>query len=356
MNGRSPRLWLIISAVFTGLALTALVVWALVRSTQRAGTYDMVSFVTPSIFNPGSYETARIEWLFRFILIIATIIFVLVESLLLFAVLRFRNRPPEAAQRFHGNTRLEVAWTTAPAVILAVLLGFTLQTMRDVKAAPQAQFLRVKVIGHQWWWEFQYPDLGIVTASEMVVPVNTIVEVSVESADVEHGLWVPELFGKVDAVPGYTNRVRFLATATSTNYYGGQCTQYCGTQHTQMRFAVVVRSAEEFQAWVDHMAQAAAAPAGGDAAAGKELFEKNQCVGCHTINGTAASGLTGPNLTHVGSRGFIAGGMLANTPENMRAWVHDAPGVKPGTLMPSFANTFDDQQLNSLVAYLQSLK
>jgi cytochrome c oxidase subunit 2 len=319
----------------------------------------MVSFETPSIFDPASFETGRIDVLFKFILIIATIIFVLVEALLFFAVWRFRNRPAEAAVQVHGNTKLEIAWTAAPAVILAVVLGFTLQTMGEVKAVTGDNVLHVTAIGHRWWWEFRYPDLGIITANEMVVPVNTVVEVSVESVDVEHGFWAPELFGKVDAVPGYTTRVRFTPTTIRNDYFGGQCTQYCGIQHAQMRFAVVVRSAQEFQSWAALMQRDPAPPEAvtGDAAAGRELFlaPTSQCIGCHTVAGTPALGVTGPNLTHLASRGFIAGGVLANTPENLRAWVSNAPGFKPGTVMPSFANVFTPEQVDDLVAYLTSL-
>jgi cytochrome c oxidase subunit 2 len=324
----------------------------------------MVTFSTPSIFNTASVETVLISNLFTFILVTAGIIFVLVEGLLFFAVLRFRNRPPEAAMQFHGNTKLELAWTAAPAVILAVLLGFTLQTMGAVKAVPSSNVLNVKAIGHQWWWEFRYPDQGIVTAEEMVVPVNTNIEVSLESIDVEHGFWVPELFGKVDAVPGYTNRVRFTPTTASQYYYGGQCTQFCGLEHAQMRFAVVVRTADEFKNWVAYQKAPAAPPDSltGDAAAGQKLFFNATlpCVGCHTISGTAAAGVVGPNLTHMASRGFIAGGVLANTPETLAAWIKDTQSIKPGNLMPSFSDpkgiTLTDTQVKQLVAYLSTLK
>jgi len=227
---------------------------------------------------------------------------------------------PEAAMQFHGNTKLEMAWTAAPAVILAVLLGFTFQTMAQVKAVASDNVMHVKAIGHQWWWEFRYPDLNIITANVLVVPVNTIIEVAVESTDVEHGFWVPELFGKVDAVPGYTNRVRFTPTE-ARDYFGGQCTQFCGIQHAQMRMAVTVMAGRDFQAWASNQQQPSAKPETltGDAIAGQELFASQACVGCHTINGTAASGVTGPNLTHLMSRGFIAGGVLANTPDNLHA-------------------------------------
>ena len=355
---RSVRLWLLAAAAVAVGVLVIPAARAIAQNTLSAPCppFCMVTFSTPSIFNPGSLETVEIRSLFTFILIVAGIIFVLVEGMLFFAVFRFRNRPPESALQFHGNTKLELAWTAAPAVILAVLLGFTLRTMGDVRAVASSNVLNVKAIGHQWWWEFRYPDQNIITANELVVPVNTNIEVSIESNDVEHGFWVPELFGKVDAVPGYTNRVNFTPTTASRYYYGGQCTQFCGLEHAQMRFAVVVRSPDDFKNWVAYQQAAPAAPSAltGDAAAGQKLFATLPCVGCHTINGTAAAGVVGPNLTHIGSRGFIAGGVLQNTPDSLRAWIKDPQTIKPGNLMPTLGLT--DDQVNLLVAYLETLK
>jgi cytochrome c oxidase subunit II len=361
LKKRSVRLWL------AGLAAVVLgVIAILVIPSSRAAAQGslgaicpplcMVTFNTPSMFNPASIEALQIRGLFNFILVTAAVIFVLVEGLLFFAVFRFRNRPPEAAMQFHGNTKLELAWTAAPAVILAVLLGFTLQTMGEVKAVASSNVLNVKAIGHQWWWEFRYPDQNIITAEELVVPVNTNIEVAVESNDVEHGFWVPELFGKVDAVPGYTNRVKFTPITASQYYYGGQCTQFCGLEHAQMRFAVVVRTDADFKNWIAYQQQPPAAPETltGDAADGQKLFASLPCVGCHTINGTAAAGVVGPNLTHLASRGFIAGGVLPNNADSLRAWIKDPQAVKPGNDMPTLG--LSDSQVNQLVAYLGTLK
>lgn len=362
MKKRSSRFWLI-ALFIVGLAALAIpAARAIAQSGPQVACPPncMVSFDMPSIFEPASMETARIDGLFNFILTVAAVIFVVVEGLLFFAVWRFRNRPAEMAVQTHGNTKLEIAWTAAPAVILAVLMGFTLKTMGEVRAVTSENVLHVKAIGHRWFWEFQYPDLNIVTANELVVPVNTIIEVSVESVDVEHGFWVPELFGKVDAIPGYTNRVRFTPDTVRNDFYGGQCTQFCGEQHAQMRFAVSVRTAADFQTWAATFQQPSADPATltGSAAAGRELFltGTSQCMACHTVAGTTAAGVTGPNLTHIASRSFFAGGVLANTPENLTAWITNAPSIKSGTVMPKFADTFSPQQIADLVAYLQTLK
>ena len=337
--------------------LIAVILLGYAWATQLAGVNRAcppacpVSFTTLSILVPASDEAARIQGLFNFIVAIAAIIFVLVEGVLFFAVFRYRNRPPETAMQFHGNTKLELAWTAAPAVILAVLLGFTLQTMGQVKAVPTSNALNVKVIGHQWWWEFRFPDLNIVTANELVVPDGRTIEVAVESVDVIHGFWSPELFGKVDAIPGYANRVRFTPLAVGT--YGGACTQFCGIGHAQMRLAVIVKSEADFQAWVANQ-QLPAAPATGDAVAGEQVFLNNPCAACHSIQGTAAAGQIGPNLTHLASRSFIAGGVLINTPENLKIWLKDPQAVKPGVKMPNLG--LNDQDINKLVVYLMTLK
>ena len=358
MKQRSPRGWLILlSTLLVGALVLVAAYVALAASGALAGCPScMVSFNTPSIYNPASGEATAIADLFTFILVTAGIIFVLVEGMLLLAVLRFRNRPAESAVQFHGNTKLEVAWTMAPAVILAVLMGFTLRTMAQTRAVTSENVMHVTAVGHQWWWEFRYPELDIVTANELVVPANTVIEVSVESVDVEHGFWVPELFGKVDAIPGYTTRVRFTANEARNQYFGGQCTQFCGVQHAQMRFGVIVRTPAEFQAWAAHQQNPPAAEVTGDAAAGQALFMQSACIGCHTIEGTSAVGLTGPNLTHLASRSFIAGAVLPRTTENLRAWVHDSQSIKPGNLMPSFKDQFTAEQVADLVAYLDTLQ
>jgi len=359
----STRWWLtfIVFAVVTIGAVAALV-WASVGQPEPtlgacppACPYE---FRLPSTLLPASDEAGSINFLFMMILVLAGIVFVVVEGALIFTVFKFRNRPPETALQIHGDTKLEIAWTAAPALILFVIMGFTLRTMSEVRGPATGQVLTVKAIGHQFWWEFRYPNQNVVTASELVVPVNTTIEVALESVDVEHGFWAPELFGKVDAIPGYTTRVRFTPTSVGRGEYGGQCTQYCGTQHAQMRFSVLVKTQAEFDAWV--AAQQQPAPAAetlaGDVKAGYDAFlnPQNACVACHQIDGTTAAGQIGPNLTHVGSRAHLAGGILANTPANLAAWLRGPQDVKPGNKM--VIRKLDDATINSLVAYLTSLK
>lgn len=321
-------------------------------------------FTQPSTLLPATTEQGHANFLYNLILWLAIGVFVIVEGLIVFTLFRFRNRPPEMAVQTHGDTKLELAWTAAPAVILAVVMGYSLQAMAAIRGPAVGEVLNVKAIGHQYWWEFRYPvQTGvakeIVTASELVVPEGVTVEVAIESVDVEHGLWAPELFGKVDAIPGYTTRLKFTPTQVGKQEYGGQCTQYCGTQHAQMRFSVIVKSASDFAAWVT--TQNTPAPAietlTGNVAAGAAAFvePKNTCIACHIIDGVPqAVGKVGPNLTHVGSRAFIAGGVLANSPENLARWIQNPQGVKPGNLMR--IPQIDAQTAADIAAYLASLK
>ncbi|MGQ0605206.1 MAG: cytochrome c oxidase subunit II [Anaerolineales bacterium] len=313
-----------------------------------------VTFAEPASLLPASVELDKTVWLYNLIFGLAVIVFVVVEGLLFWTIFRFRNRPPESTVQTRGNTKLEIAWAIAPAVILAVIMGYTLQVMADIRGPVSVQTLRVKAIGHQYWWEFRYPGQGVVTASEMVVPYGVPIEVEMESIDVEHGFWAPELFGKVEAIPGYTTRLRFTPNQIGKDYYGGTC-----TQHVQMRFAVKVVTQAEFDEWA--AAQLQPAPAAdtltGDAVAGAAAFAEatNACVACHLIDGVpVAVGKVGPNLTHVASRQFIAGGILENTPENLARWLTDPQGVKPGNLME--AKQLDDQTVANMVAYLSTLK
>lgn len=317
----------------------------------------------PSSLAPASPNARVISHLMWTIFGIAAFVFVVVEGLLLYAALRFRHKggndikQERLPDQIEGNTRLETSWTLAPAVVLAILFVistialYSVVSLPDPAAAGNAPTVHVQVIGHQWWWEFRYPDLGIVTANEYHVPVNSVVRLTVESADVIHSYWAPQLGGKIDVIPGHINQTWFKVTEANT--YSGQCAEYCGAEHAEMRFTVVAESPEQFQAWVKAQ-QASPAAMAGEAAAGEQLFMKSACIGCHTINGTNARGQVGPNLTHLASRKNIAGGVLENTPQNLAAWIANPPGVKPGVKMPNLGLTPD--QINTIVAYLESLK
>ena len=313
----------------------------------------------PSALEPASPASAAIADLHNFVLLIAAGVFVVVEGLIVLAALRYRRRPQDAGEppQIHGNTRLEIAWTVAPAIIVVALFVLTLRAQQNIDAASYSAEpgvpITVEVIGHQWWWEFRYPDFGITTAGQMVIPVGRIINLQITSADVIHSFWAPELGGKTDAIQGVINRS--LLRASRPDDYYGQCAELCGVSHAYMRLVVTAVSEEEFAAWATSQAKDAVEPTEEAAQAGQQVFQSAGCVGCHVIRGVpGAVGKTGPDLTHVASRPYIAGGILATTPYNLAKWLADPPAVKPGSLMPNL--NLPPADIESLVAYLQTLK
>ncbi len=284
------------------------------------------------------------------------VIFVLVQGLLIVAVVRFRSRPGAPDPKpVHGNTALEIGWTIAPAIILALVAVPTVLTIWKTQRRPPGEALEVKVVGHQWWWEFQYPGLEITTASELHVPVGRTVEVSLESADVIHSFWFPAVAGKRDVIPGHTNHIWF--TAESLGVFPGQCAEFCGMSHANMRMKLFVETPEAFGAWIAAQQRPPAEPESTSLAGeGKRIFSTAACIACHTVNGVSA-GIVGPNLTHVGSRTTLAGGVFPNTPGEMAKWIADAPGRKPGAIMFPLAQLgITAEQIPAVVAYLETLK
>ncbi len=291
-------------------------------------------------------------------------VFVVVEGVLLYAVLRFRKRPGQEdvlPAQTHGNTRLEIAWTIAPTLVLLALMIPTIQGLGVLSERQGGDAIDVKVIAHQWWWEFQYPDLGVTTANEMHIPVGKKVNLALESADVIHSFWVPRLAGKTDVIPNRHNTM-WLDAKKSGEYYG-QCAEFCGIEHGMMKFRVIADAQGEFDAWVNAQKSPQPAPTG-TAAQGATVFLGKGCIACHTIAGNpAAQGKIGPNLTHVGSRTTIVAGFLENNTENLTKWIHNPNSVKQGNVMgrdapvytvPALAMT--DEDVSKLVGYLQSLK
>jgi len=306
-----------------------------------------------SALHPESDYARALDGLFRGIFWWAVLVFVVVESLLLFILLRYRQRAGAATPKpTHGHTVLEIAWTIAPALILVFIAVPTMRTIFTTQAPPAANALRIDVIGHQWWWEYRYPALKISAYNELHLPVRTPIQLEMTSADVIHSFWVPRLGGKRDLIQGRTNRIAFRAD--STGEYGGQCAEFCGASHANMRLRVVVQSDSSFQRWVDQQRANPATPAkGSPVEAGQQVFRRSACIGCHTITGIA-QGKVGPDLTHVGGRATIAGALFPNTPEMLHRWIMNAPSLKPGALMPP--QNLSPQDLAVVIAYLQSLK
>jgi cytochrome c oxidase subunit II len=306
-----------------------------------------------STLHPRSDYAAGIQDLLESLTLWVCVIFVLVEGALLVTVLKFRNRPGLAEPKhIHGHTGLEIAWTVAPAVVLAFIAVPTILTIFKTQGTAPPGALEVRVVGHQWWWEFQYPEFGIVTASELHVPVGRPVAVTLETADVIHSFWFPAVGGKRDVVPAHSNRIWFTATTPGT--YPGQCAELCGISHANMKKLLVVHPPEEFGRWVTAQQEPPVEPAAASTAGrGKQVFLESGCVACHTIAGVSP-GIIGPNLTHFGSRGTIAGALYINTPENLGRWIENPPARKPGSIMPKLGLAPD--QIAALVAYLTSLK
>ncbi len=312
---------------------------------------------TPSIFAPAASPAHEIYSLSLFVLAITGAIFVAVASLLVYAVVRFRggkearHEPPQ----IYGSMQVELAWTVIPIIIVLVLFLTTTRVIFAVQngAEPESA-LDVVVIGHQFWWEFRYPKLGIVTANELHIPVSSKLEpqptfLRLISADVDHSFWVPQLSGKTDLIPNHPNQM--WIEPETPGLYLGQCAQFCGMEHAKMLIRVYVDTDQQFAAWVKEQQQPAADVAA--AAAGRQVFETEACMNCHTIAGTAARGTVGPDLTHLMSRATIASGTVLNTPQNLHAWIQDPNNFKPGALMPAMQLT--DQQLDQVVAYLTTL-
>jgi cytochrome c oxidase subunit 2 len=301
---------------------------------------------------PGSDFARSILSVYAIITWATTIIGLVVFVLLGYILLRFRARPAATLPRqVRGHTLLELTWTIVPALVLLVIAIPTIQIIfRTQTMGAPASGMRVIVRGWQWWWEFSYPDLGVVTANELHLPLGRTVVLDLEGPDVIHSFWVPHLGGKRDVIPGRHNRI--VATPEKLGVSWGQCAEFCGTSHANMGMRAIVQPAAEFDAWVARQ-QAAPAEPTGLAAEGKAIFAKSACVGCHTISGVS-EGVLGPNLSHFGSRTTLAAGMWPNTPDNVAAWVHDPQRLKPGVKMPPLGLT--QEQAKAVAAYLVGLK
>jgi cytochrome c oxidase subunit 2 len=313
----------------------------------------------PSIFAPASGHAQSLFDLSKFVLAVTGVIFAVVFGLLATAVVKFRRMDSDVDReppQVYGSTQIELAWTVIPCLIVLVLFLATARVIHAVQDAPKpASALDVTVIGHQFWWEFRYPTLGIVTANELHIPVSDSPSsrptfLKLLSADTDHSFWIPELGGKTDLIPNRENRM--WLDPRRTGLFLGQCAQYCGTQHGKMLLRVVVDSAEQFESWVRAQQQAATLDA--QASVGRRVFETTACINCHAVAGTASTGRFGPDLTHLMSRQTIASGAAENTTENLRLWIETPDAIKPGSLMPGMKLSGPD--LDALVVYMESLR
>jgi cytochrome c oxidase subunit 2 len=294
-----------------------------------------------------------------FVLAVTGAIFVIVFGLLAYSVVKFRMRAGDSGRepaQIYGSTQVELAWTVIPVLIVVVLFLATARVIASVQNAAQPPgAIQVTVIGHQYWWEYRYPDLKVVTANELHVPVSdpahpTPTILTLLSADTDHSFWVPRLAGKTDLIPNHPNRT--WIDPHEPGLYLGQCSQYCGVQHAKMLLRVYVQPRDEFDRWIQQQSQPAAESE--PASQGQRVFQETACVNCHTIAGTAANGRFGPDLTHLMSRDTIASGAVSNTPENLRRWIRDPNAMKPGCLMPAMG--LSDPQIDAVTAYMETLR
>ncbi len=306
------------------------------------------------VANPGSSITSQQSKLYLIILIPAAVVFLIVEGGIILSVIRFRRRKGDTSEpaQVHGSVPLEIIWTALPVLLVIFIFIIGLNTMNGIAApGPSANDIKVNVVGHQWWWEFDYPDLKITTADELYIPVGTPVQITLSSVDVIHSFWVPELTGKTDVVPGQTNHMWITASQTGT--YDGQCSEFCGIEHALMRARVVVVSQADFQTWVKQQQTPPPAPQSALEIQGQKLVENGVCAACHTIDGSAAKGKIGPNLTHLYSRSYFAGATFPLTDANIANWLQNNRTMKPGNLMGIHVS---DQDLPAIMAFLKTLK
>ena len=286
-------------------------------------------------------------------------IFITVSSLLIYALVRYRQRPDDSDRepvQIYGSNQIELAWTIIPVLIVVVLFLSTARVIFGVQNAPAPKdALNATVIGHQFWWEFRYPKYGIVTANELHVPVGsdeknpTPTYLQLASADVDHSFWVPRLAGKTDLMAGQLNHMWIQPEAPGL--YVGQCAQFCGAEHARMLIRVYAQTPADFEKWVANQQRDAVQDP--DAAAGRAVFEQNACINCHAVRGTIAHGRFGPDLTHLMSRDTIAAGALPNTQQNLENWIKDPDAYKPGCLMP--AMKLSDRDISQIASYLVTL-
>jgi cytochrome c oxidase subunit 2 len=312
-----------------------------------------------SVQNPAGPQAERLYSLWIFHLIVASVVFLIVIGA---AALGTRRgaRNPDAPRRDDASERkLGHAVVVATAVTVIILFAsfiHSLTTGRAIAALPAKSALTVEVTGRQWWWDVEYldtvPSRRVVTANEIHVPVGVPVQIIAKSHDVIHSLWVPNLHGKKDLIPGHTTATWFQAD--SAGLYRGQCAEFCGHQHAKMALWVVAEPREAFDKWYAGQLQTPPGPSDSIARSGQDVFLSKTCAMCHNIGGTLAGSRVGPDLTHIASRRSIAAGTLANTRANMAAWIKDPQAIKPGSRMP--ATTLSPSELNALVTYLETLK
>ncbi len=336
--------------------------------TAQTVVDGVTTHAVSNMFDPKSTPALMIHEVSLLVLLICAGIFVVVAGLLTYTIFKFRRRPGDDDQeppQVYGSTQIELAWTVLPILITVVLVLVTARTIADIQNArlPESA-LDIKVVGHQWWWEVQYLNASgetiFTTANEIHIPLSTDEDrrptrVALQSADVIHSFWVPQLNGKTDVIPNRTNEL--WLEPTETGLFLGNCAEYCGTQHANMLLRVFVEKPEDYEAWARNQQLLPPATSPDPAVElGRQLFAANSCINCHVVDGALGARVFGPDLTKLATRTTIAGGSLPNTPKVLFDWIKDpeAHDMKPGALMP--AMQLVDSDIDHIVTYLQTLE
>ncbi len=287
-----------------------------------------------SVFAANSPQAQAIARLFYFDLALTAAVFLTVALLVFYAVARFRQRPgAREPSQDEGNPKLEVMWTVVPGLVLTALFIATAHAMSIINPPVRERQPDVLVVAHQWWWEYHYPKSGVLTANELHLPAATRLLIKLESADVIHDFWVPDLGAKMDAIPGHPNYLWLTPLRPGT--YLGTCAEFCGSEHALMGIRVIIEPPDAFAAWERLQTQVSEKPTQGPAATGAQLFQEKTCQSCHAIAGSEAAGKVGPDLSHVGSRQTLAAGVLANDLDNLTRWILWPQRYKPKCHMPN---------------------
>jgi len=310
-----------------------------------------------SVLDVAGIQNGHIHTMWNILMYVCGSMYLLVIIFLVWALLRTRHAQP--ARGTADSPGIVLALRSWIGIVSVALLGLTIASYaadRGLYMAAQPRGLTLKVTSQQWWWAIEYvsdrPSERFRTANEIHLPVNVPVQIQLSSPDVIHSFWVPNLHGKKDMLPGIKTSIVFRADKPGV--YRGQCAEFCGAQHALMAMRVIAESPERYDAWLRHQALPATTSLDTTAQHGRDVFEKSACAGCHTVRGTSANGTLAPDLTHLMSRETIAAGVLANTPDNLAAWIRDPHVWKPGVAMP--AVPLSDSDLHAVVAWLTTLQ
>jgi cytochrome c oxidase subunit 2 len=310
-----------------------------------------------SVLDVAGAHNAHIHTMWRVLIGVCAVMYVFVLGFLIWSLVRARH--PGTPDRSADSAGMSTALRSWIGLVIVGLFGITITSYavdRAIFQAGQQRGLVLEVTSQQWWWAIQYqgdnPSQTFQTANEIHLPLNVPVTISLRSPDVIHSFWVPNLHGKQDLIPGRDTNIHLHPTRTGV--FRGQCAEFCGAQHAHMALYVFVEPQNDFDRWRAGQLQAARDPGNSTAARGRDAFMSSACALCHTIRGTDAAGITGPDLTHLASRASLAAGTLDYSRGNLAAWIADPQGIKPGNHMPTVR--LDPQDLQSITAYLDGLK